>query len=69
MQPPVEDVDHVLGPLAGWETVLLVETNQPIVGISFADDEECRPFFADGESTFYLRVRVVCWEVRLHARA
>jgi hypothetical protein len=64
LQPPVKDADHVLGPLAGREAAAFIEAGEPVVGILFPDDEECRPLLADGQfPAHFLGARR---EIRLH---
>ena len=53
-QATVVDADHVVGPLAGREVVCLVEADEPVFGVPFADHEERRLFLADGESALCL---------------
>src|SRR5918998_2461062 len=55
-QAPVVDAHHVLGPLAGREVRALLEAREPVVGVFGPDDQERRPFFADGERTGRLQV-------------
>ena len=52
-QPPVKDADHILGPLAGREAVAFVEAGEPVVGVFFPDDEECRSLLADSQLPGY----------------
>jgi hypothetical protein len=49
-EAPVVDVGHILGPLAGGEVSVFLETRQPVVGVVLPDYQECRLFLADGET-------------------
>ena len=70
LQPPVEDADHVFGPLAGREAASLLEARKPVVGVPLSDDEERLALLADGEFSVYLGVRGKLRRVvRLHSRA
>jgi len=55
-EAPVVDVGHVLGPLAGREVPGLVEADEPVVGIFFADDKESLVLLTDGELSVYLEI-------------
>jgi hypothetical protein len=49
-EAPVVDVGHILGPLAGGEVSVFLETRQPVVGVVLPDYQESRLFLADGET-------------------
>ena len=57
LQAAVVDAGHVLSPLAGRETVVLLEAGEPVAGILFSDDEEGGLLFADGEVAFHRYMR------------
>jgi hypothetical protein len=48
-EAPVIDVGHVLGPLAGGEVSVFLETRQPVARTLLPDHQENRLFLADAE--------------------
>jgi hypothetical protein len=48
-EAPVVDVGHILGPLAGGEVSVFLETRQPVVRVLLPDYQESLPLLAYGE--------------------
>ena len=62
-QPPIVDLDHVLGPGTGREATALLEAGQPVLRVPFTNHQKRGLHLPDGERAVHLRA---VWGVLVH---